>query len=70
MTLDEKILRDAQKLPPSLQEELFEFAQYLLMKAEQKEKQDWYALSLASAMHGIQDEPALYSSDDLKETFS
>jgi hypothetical protein len=43
MTLDEKILRDAQKLPPSLQEELFEFAQYLLMKAEQKEKQDWTA---------------------------
>ena len=50
MTLDEKIQRYAQKLPYSFQEELFDFVQYLLVKAEQQEKQDWASLSLSSAM--------------------
>ena len=35
MTLDEKIHQYIQKLPHSFQEELLDFVQYLLMKAEQ-----------------------------------
>lgn len=61
MTLDEKIHRYAQKLPYSFQEELLDFVQYLLMKAEQQEKQDWASLSLSSAMRDVEDEPILYS---------
>ncbi|MCB9109740.1 MAG: hypothetical protein H6634_00690 [Anaerolineales bacterium] len=70
MTLDEKIYRYAQKLPLSFQEELFDFVQYLLMKAEQQEKQDWSSLSLTSAMRDMEDEPALYSISDIRVNFA
>lgn len=70
MTLDEKIHEYAQKLPHSLQEELFDFVQYLLMKAEQQEKQDWASFSLSSAMRDMEDEPILYSLSDLKVVFA
>jgi hypothetical protein len=70
MTLDEKIHQYAQKLPVSFQEELLDFVQYLLMKAEQQEKQDWVSLSLSSAMRDTEDEPILYSLTDLKVVFS
>ena len=70
MTLDEKIQQYVQKLPYSYQEELFDFVQYLLMKAEQQEKQDWASLSLSSAMSGLEDEPVLYSISDLRVVFA
>jgi len=70
MTLDEKIYRYAQKLPYSLQEELFDFVQYLLIKAEQQEKQDWTSLSLSSAMRDMEDEPTLYSISDIRVSFA
>ena len=70
MTLDEKIHQYAQKLPRSFQEELLDFVQYLLMKAEQQEKQDWASLSLSSAMRGIEDEPAQYSLTDIRVNFA
>ena len=69
MTLDEKIHQYVQKLPHSFQEELLDFVQYLLMKAEQQEKQDWASLSISSAMRDIEDESILYSSSDLKVVF-
>ena len=54
MTLDEKIRQYVQKLPYSFQEELLDFVQYLLMKAEQQEKQDWASLSFnfSNPRHG------------------
>ncbi len=70
MTLDEKIYQYVRKLPYSFQEELFDFIQYLLMKAERQEKQDWTALSLSSAMRDMEDEPALYSTSDIKVVFA
>jgi len=70
MTLDEKIQQYAQKLPHSFQEELLDFVQYLLTKAEQQEKQEWASLSLSSAMRDIEDEPVLYSLSDLKVVFA
>lgn len=70
MTLDEKIRRYAQKLPHSFQEELLDYVQYLLMKAEQQEKEEQDTLSLASAMRGMGDEPALYSITDIRIPFA
>ena len=70
MTLDEKIHQYVQKLPYSFQEELFDFVQYLLMKAEQQEKQDWASLSLSSAMRNMEDEPTLYNISDIRVTFA
>ncbi len=70
MTLDEKIFQYVRKLPYSFQEELFDFLQYLLMKAKQQEKQDWATLSLSSAMREMEDKPAIYSTSDIKVAFT
>lgn len=70
MTLDEKIYQYARKLPYSFQEELLDFVQYLLMKAEQQEKQDWASLSLSAATRDIEDEPDLYSMSDIRVAFA
>lgn len=69
MTLDERIYQQIQRLPPAFQEELLDFIEYLLLKAERQEKQEWASLSLASAMHGMEDEPNLYDLSDLKVIF-
>ncbi len=70
MNLDEKIYQYARKLPYSFQEELFDFIQYLLIKAEQQEKQEWASLSLSSAMRDMEDEPDLYSVSDIRVAFA
>lgn len=69
MTLDEKIHQYVQKLPRSFQEELLDFVEYLVMKAEQQEQQDWAALSLSSAMRDMENENVSYSLSDLRVTF-
>jgi hypothetical protein len=69
MALDEKVFQYVQRLPWSLQEELLNFIQYLLVKAEQQEKREWGLLSLSSAMQDMEDEPALYSMADIKVRF-
>jgi hypothetical protein len=69
MTLDEKIYRYVQKLPRSFQEELLDYVEYLVMKADQEEKRDWDSLSLSSAMRGMEDEAVSYSLSDLRESF-
>jgi hypothetical protein len=69
MTLDEKIYRYVQKLPRSFQEELLDYVEFLVMKADQEEKQDWDSLSISSAMRGMENETVLYSLSDLRESF-
>ena len=69
MTLDEKIQQYVQKLPRSFQEELLDFVEYLVMKAEQEEQQEWSSLSLSSAMHDMGEEQVSYSLSDLRVSF-
>ncbi len=69
MTLDEKIQQYVQKLPRSFQEELLVFVEYLVMKAEQQENQDWGSLSLSAAMRDMEDESVSYSLSDVRESF-
>jgi len=69
MTLDEKIQSYAKKLPRSFQEELLDFVEYLMMKAEHQEQREWSSLSLSSAMRDMEDESVLYSLSDLKVIF-
>jgi hypothetical protein len=69
MTLNEKIYQYVQKLPRSFQEELLDYVEYLLMKAEQQEKRDWESLSLASAMQDLEDEPVSYHLADVRISF-
>jgi hypothetical protein len=70
MTFDEKIQEYVQKLPYSLQEELLDLVQFLLMKAEQQEKREWSSLALSSALSDMEDEPALYNLSDLRVVFA
>jgi hypothetical protein len=69
MTLDEKIHEYVQKLPRSFQEELLDFVEYLLMKAEQQEKKDWESLSLSAAMREMEDDSVAYSLSDVRVSF-
>ncbi len=69
MALEEQIQQYVQELPRSLQEEVLDFVQYLLMKAEQQEKREWSTLSLSSALRGMENEESLYTLADLKVTF-
>ncbi len=70
MTLDEKIRYYIQNLPRPFQEELLDFIEYLMLKAEQQEKQEWDSLSLSSAMRGMEDESSLYTLSDIKVAFT
>ena len=69
MTITEKIVQHVQSLPETLQAEVLDFVEYLEFKAEKSES-DWEAISLSSAMRGMEDEQTLYSLGDLKERFT
>jgi|YNPMSStandDraft_1061717.scaffolds.fasta_scaffold05685_4 hypothetical protein len=67
--VEQKISDSIRKLPPALQEELLDFVNFLLTKAERQEARQWSMLSLASAMRGMESEESLYTLDDLKVVF-
>jgi len=69
MALEEKIYRYLQILPSAFQEELLDFIQYLLMKSERQERQEWSSLALSFAMRGMEDEEPQYTLSDLKVIF-
>jgi hypothetical protein len=73
MTLAEKIFTHLQALPEGDQAEVLDFVEFLQnkskrRKAEDEERTEWSAFSLAQALRGMEDEPG-YSEDDLKERF-
>ena len=69
MVLNEKIQEYIRKLPQSLQEEMIDYLEFLLVKA-QREDNEWSSLSLASALRGMENEPDLYTLSDLKVKYS
>ena len=69
MVLNEKIQEYIRKLPESLQEEMLDYLEFLLVKAN-REDNEWTRLSLASAMRGMENEPDLYTLSDLKVKYS
>ncbi|KKO19973.1 MAG: hypothetical protein BROFUL_01321 [Candidatus Brocadia fulgida] len=70
MSLTERIIENVKTLPELKQREVLDFVEYLRSRAEKEEKIEWNALSLSSAMRGMEDEKSPYSMNDLKETFS
>ncbi len=69
MVLTEKIQEYIQRLPPAFQEEVLDYLEFLLAKAEREEKA-WTRFSLDSAMRGMEDEPVQYTLADLKVKYS
>lgn len=69
MMLEQKISETVRKLPPALQQELLDFVDFLLLRAEQQETRECTTLSLANAMQGMESEESLYTRADLKVVF-
>lgn len=71
MSVTDKILDHLKSLPDSLQVRVLDYVEFLEAQAELdgQEDGDWRSLSLAGAMHGMEDEDSPYTVDDLKEIF-
>ena len=69
MKIEEKISESVRKLPPSLQQELLDFVDFLLTKAERRETRVWNDFSITSAIRGVEDEEPLYTLEDVKVVF-
>lgn len=77
MLLTEKIQNDLQRLPASLQQEVLDFVEFLLIKVERsaarQEEVDWSRAALAKAMREMDEEEGvdapIYTLHDLKERY-
>jgi hypothetical protein len=73
MQISDQINQRVQKLPRSLQVEVLNFVEFLVLKVEQKRFQqdldEWADFSLGSAMRDMENESPLYTLTDLKEGF-
>jgi hypothetical protein len=56
-------------LPLSFQQELLDFVDFLLLRADRQKAREWSMLSLASAMRGMEAEASFYTLEDLKVVF-
>lgn len=70
MTITEKILDHVKGLPEPLQAEVLDYVEYLEARVKRDHIADdekvWADLSLSSAMRGMEDEPSLYTLEDIK----
>ena len=75
MVVAERIREHVQKLPESLQAEVLDFVEFLLLKVERESAEqdeiDWTNFSLTMAMNGMEDEDIpTYTTADLREAFT
>jgi len=71
----EKLVNMVSRLPPARQQEVMDFAAFLEQRYGEKNQaavadwteQEFRTLSTEQAMRGIEDEPELYSEEDVKE---
>jgi hypothetical protein len=71
----EKLVNMVSRLPPAKQQEVMDFAVFLEQRYGEKDQaavadwteQEFRTLSTEQAMRGIEDEPELYSEEDVKE---
>jgi len=74
MIISNKIQEYLQKLPVSLQTEVLDYIEYLIVNSENEanrhDERAWSDLSLAAAMRGMEDEDGPnYTTSDLKVVF-
>ena len=74
MSVTEKAIEHLRSLPEPMQAEVLDFIERLEHVARcgdrGRDDAEWSDLSLTQAMRGMESEPSLYSSDDLKEGFA
>jgi hypothetical protein len=66
MTVVQQITREVQSLPEAIQREVLDFVEFLKTRRLPVEDEGWSGFSLAHAMRGLEDEPDLYSSADIR----
>ena len=73
MTYAERIVAHIERLPEDLQAEVLDFVEFLEARVPPDgrtvQEAEWNAFSLAQAMRGLESEPAIYDSNDLRERF-
>lgn len=75
MTLTEKIFSHVESLPETYKAQVLDFVEFLASKSrklqqpEDEERAAWSRFSLAQAAKGMEDEPDLYTPDDLAEAY-
>ncbi len=67
MSTIEKITSEVSHLRPEEQAEVLDFVEFLKTKKAAREESDWKNRSLESAMRGMENEPDLYSTEDVRE---
>lgn len=65
----EEITEAFQNLPPSLQQEVLDFLYFLCHRAEREQAGQWTQFSLWAALEGMEEEPPMYTLEDLKVVF-
>lgn len=74
MTVAQAIVKRVEALPAAQQQEVLDFVEFLQSRLEdhlaRSEDASWYSFSVASAMRGMEEEPILYTTADLKESFN
>jgi hypothetical protein len=73
MTTAQVIAQRLSSLPEDAQREVLDFVEFVesrrVGQSQRQEDAEWSALSLASAMRGMEDEESPYTLGDLKESF-
>ncbi|VGO17045.1 hypothetical protein PDESU_05639 [Pontiella desulfatans] len=71
MTIAELISQQVKKLSDAGQLEVLDYVEFIEQKYQARsfvaENNDWSEMSVGAAMHGMEDEPSLYSLDDIIE---
>jgi hypothetical protein len=73
MTTEQAIVRSLAPLPEPQKREVLDFVEFIKSRCQQGQLTDqnaaWSDFSLASAMHGMENEESPYTLADLKESF-
>lgn len=70
MTLAERITQELESLPEESQREILNFVEFLKSQAGRREVIDWNRFSLEQALQGLENEPDLYSENDVRDVAS
>lgn len=70
MTLAERITQELESLPEESQREILNFVEFLKAQAGRREVIDWNRFSLEQALQGLENEPDLYSENDVRDVAS
>lgn len=67
MSTAQRIAHELRRLPPEEQSEVLDFVEFLKHRKARKDDKHFKEFSLDAAMRGMEEEPELYSENDIRE---